>query len=82
MPLTSGMQKATSSLSDAVFNSSDDPCVHEEPLVGWPESRVFWAKETGPSLGIAPFPYFPLVDPRQFGLGLRASIKNMKPQTR
>jgi hypothetical protein len=56
-------------LSDAVFNSSDDflgPYVHEEPLVGWPETVVFWARETGPSIGIAPFLYFPLVDPEQF----------------
>ena len=48
-------------LSYAVFNSSDDsldPYVHEELLVGWPESKVFWAKESGPSIGIAP-PFFP-----------------------
>ena len=30
------------------------PYAHEEPLVGWPESRVFWAREIGPSVGIAP----------------------------
>ena len=27
--------------------------VHEETLVDWPEPKVFWAKESGPSLGIA-----------------------------
>jgi hypothetical protein len=30
------------------------PYVHEEPLIGWPEFRVFWARQTGPSIGIAP----------------------------
>jgi hypothetical protein len=30
------------------------PYRHEEPLSGWPESRVFWAKPVGPSIGIAP----------------------------
>lgn len=29
------------------------PYAHEEPLVGWPESKVFWAREIGPSAGIA-----------------------------
>ena len=28
--------------------------VHEEPLVGFPESTVLWAVRTGPSVGIAP----------------------------
>ena len=28
--------------------------VYEEQLTGFPESRVFWAAHTGPSLGIAP----------------------------
>lgn len=44
-------------ISYAIFNSPHDfldPYVHEEPLVGWPESRVFWAKDAGPSVGIAP----------------------------
>jgi hypothetical protein len=43
--------------SYAVFNSSDislSPYVHEEPLVGWPESKVYWASEAGPSVGLAP----------------------------
>ena len=30
------------------------PYAHEEPLVGWPESKVYWAKNDGPSVGIAP----------------------------
>ncbi|ARO88212.2 hypothetical protein EBAPG3_010705 [Nitrosospira lacus] len=30
------------------------PYAHEEPLIGWPESKVFWAREIGPSVGIAP----------------------------
>ena len=44
-------------VSYAVFNSPDEPpapYVHEQPISGWPESKVFWAKETGPSVGIAP----------------------------
>ena len=44
-------------LSDRIYDSCDDslePYVHTQNLVGWPEPRVFWAKETGPSLGIAP----------------------------
>jgi hypothetical protein len=44
-------------VSYAIFNSSDDsldPYVHEESLVGWPETKVFWAKNTGPSVGLAP----------------------------
>ncbi|PTR16478.1 hypothetical protein C8R31_102493 [Nitrosospira sp. Nsp2] len=28
--------------------------VHEESLVGFPESMVLWAASTGPSVGIAP----------------------------
>jgi hypothetical protein len=30
--------------------------MHEEALVGWPEPKVFWAKATGLSTGIAPLP--------------------------
>jgi hypothetical protein len=44
-------------VSYAVFNSPDEPpapYVHEQSISGWPESRVFWARETGPSVGIAP----------------------------
>lgn len=43
--------------SFAVFNFFDDslaPYVHEEPLVGWPESKVYWASPVGPSVGLAP----------------------------
>ncbi|KIO48437.1 hypothetical protein [Nitrosospira sp. NpAV] len=41
----------------AIVTHSDeslDPYTHEEPLVGWPESRVYWANKVGPSVGIAP----------------------------
>jgi hypothetical protein len=44
-------------ISYAVYNSPDDvvsPYLHEEPLVGWPEQKVFWAAKFGPSVGIAP----------------------------
>lgn len=30
------------------------PYVHEEELVGFPESVVLWETATGPSVGIAP----------------------------
>jgi hypothetical protein len=43
--------------SYAIFNASDDslsPYVYEEPLVGWPESKVYWARKAGPSVGLAP----------------------------
>ena len=30
------------------------PYVHEEPLVGFPESMVLWATSMGPCVGIAP----------------------------
>ncbi|HET7061317.1 MAG TPA: hypothetical protein VFI43_03970 [Nitrosospira sp.] len=43
--------------SYAVFNSPDSkpmPYVYEEELAGWPETKVFWASKTGPSLGLAP----------------------------
>lgn len=34
------------------------PYRHEELLCGWPEPRVFWARQTGPSIGIAPVESF------------------------
>ncbi len=43
--------------SYAVFNASRNclaPYVHEESLVGWPESKVYWASQAGPSVGLAP----------------------------
>ncbi|PTR17651.1 hypothetical protein C8R31_101818 [Nitrosospira sp. Nsp2] len=30
------------------------PYAHEAPLVGWPESKVFWIYEKGHSNGLAP----------------------------
>jgi hypothetical protein len=30
------------------------PYQYEEPLSGWPESRVFWARQAGATIGIAP----------------------------
>jgi hypothetical protein len=30
------------------------PYMHEEPLAGWPESKVFWIYKTGYSIGLAP----------------------------
>jgi hypothetical protein len=42
---------------DAVVMHSDDslkPYMHEETLVGWPESKVYWANDRGPSVGLAP----------------------------
>ena len=44
-------------VSFAIYNSPDDvlqPYVHEELLVGWPESKVFWATKAGACVGVAP----------------------------
>jgi len=30
------------------------PYRHEETLVGYPESRVYWANDRGPAVGLAP----------------------------
>jgi hypothetical protein len=43
-------------VADAFFDSPDDrlgPFLHEEPLTGWPEPKVVWAKESGPTVGFA-----------------------------
>ena len=52
--------------SYAVFNSPDSsssscvaPYIHEEQLVGWPESKVYWAAKAGPSVGLAPLDLCP-----------------------
>jgi hypothetical protein len=31
------------------------PYLFEEQLHGWPEPKVYWAKESGPCLGVAPY---------------------------
>ena len=33
------------------------PYVHEEPLVGFPETMVLWTTSMGPCVGIAPLAY-------------------------
>jgi hypothetical protein len=46
--------------SYAIFNASDNcllPYVHEESLIGWPESKVYWANHAGPSVGLAPLSF-------------------------
>ena len=50
----------------AIFNSPDSssnsclaPYIHEEQLVGWPESKVYWAAKVGPSVGLAPLDFCP-----------------------
>ena len=42
----------------AIFNSEEslDLYIHEETLVGWPETKVFWDRPTGTSVGLAPLP--------------------------
>lgn len=35
-------------------NDAMDPYNYEQPLVGFPESKVYWASRVGPSVGIAP----------------------------
>ena len=49
----SAIQRPSDRIYEA-WSDSLEPYVHTQNLVGWPEPRVFWAKETGPSLGIAP----------------------------
>jgi len=42
---------------DAIITHSDDsldPYMYEENLVGWPEPKVYWANDRGPSVGLAP----------------------------
>lgn len=36
------------------WNGPLGPYVHEAPLKGWLESKVFWIYEKGPSTGLAP----------------------------
>ena len=48
-------------ISGAIYNSPDEvlgPYVYEEILVDWPESKVFWAKKSGASVGVAPLACF------------------------
>jgi hypothetical protein len=33
---------------------SMDPYIYEDKLSGFPESKVYWANQVGPSVGIAP----------------------------
>ncbi|SDA22880.1 hypothetical protein SAMN05216428_1131 [Nitrosospira sp. Nsp11] len=45
-------------IGNAMYNTESKltaPYLHEEPLVGFPESKVYWAKKRGPSLGVAPY---------------------------
>lgn len=40
-----------------VVNCSEDsmdPSMYEDKLSGFPESKVYWANQVGPSVGIAP----------------------------
>ena len=44
-------------VAHAISSYSDNDLVnfpYEEVLVGWPEARVFWAKPSGASVGVAP----------------------------
>jgi hypothetical protein len=44
-------------VADGIYQSSSkqlDPYLFEQRLIGWPESRVFWEKPFGPSVGVAP----------------------------
>jgi len=48
-------------ISFAIYKSFDHvvtPYLYEEPLVGWPEQKVFWAAKHGPCVGIAPISPF------------------------
>jgi hypothetical protein len=44
-------------VADAMYDTESNltaPYLYEESLVGFPESKVYWAKKFGPSLGLAP----------------------------
>jgi hypothetical protein len=44
-------------IPDGIYQSSCNELGHylfEEQLTGWPERKVFWAKEAGACLGVAP----------------------------
>lgn len=44
-------------VTEGIYESSSkelDPYLFEEQLKGWPEPKVYWAKESGPSVGVAP----------------------------
>jgi hypothetical protein len=54
----------TERISFAIYNSPYDalyPYIFAEPLVGWPERKVFWAAESGPCVGVAPVSSYRLV---------------------
>ena len=36
------------------LGNSLQPYNYEETLVGWPESKVYWANDRGPAVGLAP----------------------------
>lgn len=36
------------------LGNSLHPYQYEETLVGWPESKVYWANDRGPAVGLAP----------------------------
>jgi hypothetical protein len=57
VPYIRAADGAIERISDGIYVGSSEflePYVYKQTLVGWPEPRVFWARETGPSLGIAP----------------------------
>jgi len=44
-------------IAEGIYQSSSkelDPYLFEEKLTGWPESKVYWAKRSGPCVGVAP----------------------------
>ncbi len=62
-------------ISFAIFNSSDGHpplYTYEQPVSGWPESKVFWAHETGPSVGIAPI--------LSCATGMQRDVNSLSPQ--
>ena len=61
-------------IPEASYTSPYDfliPYAYEERLVGWPESKVFWAKESGPCLGVAPLTIFSPVDLKKTNLSFK-----------
>jgi hypothetical protein len=45
-------------IESGIYQSSSDrlyPYLFEEHLTGWPEPKVYWSKQSGPCVGIAPY---------------------------
>lgn len=51
---TDGKIERKPNLTTDCADDSMDPYFFEDQLVGFPETKVYWASEVGPSVGLAP----------------------------